>query len=822
MKKTKTKPFDKYTLTKKQKNKDKKAWYKERADQIENYSVEFVDEEGRTQTQRMKINYDLFNNILNLDDLKHVCRPFGVEIENFPVKMTNKDIVSGKIKALLGMEAKRPFPYKVAAINPEATTRREQAEFNMIKEYVVEQIMLPIRQEIEMQHMQSLQEEGQELTEDQILEVQNRIQEEVTARTPEEVKKYMGREYQDPAELLSHQLLELLTKKKHLKRKFNECFKHGVLTAKEVMYVGIINDEPDALVVNNLRFKHDKSPDLTFIEDGEWASYEHRMTPSDVVSFFSDELEEDDVNMIYESAKLGGRFDEDGDIDLFQIDEKYNDYDSNEYISVIHTVWKAPRKIGYLTYMGEDGQEQMQIVDEIYELNEDFGDISIEWDYLPEVHETWKIKTPEPIYVRMRPVPGQFKDLDNLHYCKLPYYGVVFDGMNSVPTSPMDRLKTYQYLYNTIRYRQELLISSDKGKKVLANINVVPDSLGMKKWQQAVESTPYAWYDPEQEGSGYNDVNTVAKVLDLSLTSDIAAYEEIAESIRQQAGRSVGIPDHVEGQIAPGEAVRNTQQNMIQTSYLLDSYFDLHNHFKKNVLQALLETAKVAYKKNKAEKLVYVLDDLTTEVLNLDIGLLDNSTLGIFITDSGEVQRIKETIEHLSHAAMQNQRIELSDVIKVLRHDNVLDAEEALRLAEDRKAEMEQRAAREKQEFDAEQEELKRERAREEHQEKLEEIIVKEEERRKTEIIKSSLLGASFNPDMDKDRDGVNDFIEIARDGLEAEIEQSKAQLEREKFEHEKYVDSKKLEQEDRKIENEKKKINSDNRKSKEKNKAIT
>ena len=65
----------------------------------------------------------------------------------------------------------------------------------------------------------------------------------------------------------------------------------------------------------------------------------------------------------------------------------------------------------------------------------------------------------------MQPLPGQFKDINNLFYCKLPYYGIVHDAINSQSQSLVDRLKSYQYWYNIIMYRLELLLAADKGKK---------------------------------------------------------------------------------------------------------------------------------------------------------------------------------------------------------------------------------------------------------------------------------------------------------------------------------------------------------------------
>src|SRR5690606_4665378 len=127
------------------------------------------------------------------------------------------------------------------------------------------------------------------------------IEQELQARTPEEVKKYMQREHQDPSEVLATHLLNYLWQKCDLKRKFNNLYKHGLLSAVGVMYVGILNGEPQAWNVNSLRFNSDKSPDLDFIEDGEWATCEYRMTPSEIIKHFGDELSNEDIDLIYNS-----------------------------------------------------------------------------------------------------------------------------------------------------------------------------------------------------------------------------------------------------------------------------------------------------------------------------------------------------------------------------------------------------------------------------------------------------------------------------------------------------------------------------------------
>jgi len=194
-------------LSASQKNANKKQWYKDKANELDlDHNGLHTTYGGVSDFKRMKVNYNLFNNILDLKDFEYVCKPFGAESGELPATMVNRDISSGKIKALLGMEMKRPFSWKVVATNPEATTRKEQAQFGKIRDFVVAEMLGPIRTEIEMQIEQEIK--GKKLTEEEQAAIQQRIQQELNAKTPHETKKYMEREHQDPAEVMSHQLLE--------------------------------------------------------------------------------------------------------------------------------------------------------------------------------------------------------------------------------------------------------------------------------------------------------------------------------------------------------------------------------------------------------------------------------------------------------------------------------------------------------------------------------------------------------------------------------------------------------------------------------------
>ena len=765
--------LDKERLTRNQKKADKHLWYREKADkyEVEHSSLKSGVNSTVNEYKRMRVNYDLFNNIIDLSDFEYVCQPFGAEQGELPAEMVNRDISSYRIKALMGMEMKRPTGYKVLAVNSEATTRKEEVHFQKVRDFVQDKIMAPIRAEAEANQRAKMQ--NREASPEEIQKIQEELEKEIEERTPDRIRKYMDRKHQDPSEVQGHQILEYL--KKHLKmpKKFNDGFKHALLSAYEVYFVGIVNNKPIVKTINPIRFSCDNSSDLDFIEEGEWALAEYRMGPSEVVKSF--DLTNKEIDQVY--ADYRHRVQELNYGEFFG-DNLSHTYEDQSTLSVKHIQFKGLRKIGWLDYEDlETGQiNTKMLVDEEYTLNKDIGDIYIKWEWIPEGYEVWKIG--KDIYKKMGPIVGQTKDENNLYTCKLSYHGAIYDNTNSVPTSPMDRMKVYQYYYNIVWYRLELLLASDDGKKILMNINAVPSDNGMdiEKWQYYFKSTPFMWFNPDEEGMTGQDVNSIAKQLDMSVVSDIGKYVDLLEFLEQKCGKSVGVTDPVLGQAAPNSTVTNNQQNLVQTSNILEPYFDLHSHVKINVLQALVDVARIAYSRDDApETLSYVLDDMSTALLTIDKELLDSETLGLFVEESSVAEQAKQDVRNLAHAAMQNQKVELSDVLKVIKHDSSTEAQEELEAAENRKMEREDKMREQDQKNAMALQDREDQREKENHEKEKELIILKEKEERKTQIQKQAILTLGFNQDKDFDNDGKLDALEVANQGVDANIRRREA-----------------------------------------------
>lgn len=791
--------MEKYRLTRRQKESNDFQYYKDKinkfASRDNEYFIVFGDENDRTSRKyRMKINYDLFNNKINPEDFKESCKAFfGKEVVDLKDEITNKDIFSGKIKSLLGMEMRRPFSWKIVATNEEATTRKEQEEFNMIKDFVIRNITEPIRKEIELNYQQ--EQQGQQLSEEQVAQIKEQIEQEVQAKTPPEVKVYMEREHQDPVEIMAHQIMEYLLETQDIKNKFNLAWKHALLAGEEIFWVGIENKEPVLKAINPMFFgcgKYDH-----FIEEAEYAYHVEFLTPSEIVNRFRESLKTTDIDKIYEEVSKGGQ------IDLYSLG-----YNEEDRVMVTYCEWKDLKPLKFI--IGEDletGEPYEIMVDESYKLNKESGDIKQEIIWVPAKFSG--IKIGEDLYINMGEVPGQTFDMDNPNKCELSYKGCGYDNLNSDITSLADRLVTYQYLYNLIVYRIETLMASDKGKIMFLNSGMIPlksSKLNLEQWFHYTFVNQFGMLNPNEEGTRQSDITQAVKEVDLSLISDIQRYVELAQYIERRCGESVGITKQIEGQIGSNEAVRNTQQAIVQSANILEPYFELHNIVKKRVLQALIETAKIAYSTYQPKHLIYTLDDFSQKIVSPDYDLLENSTYGVFVSNSMKSDEALQMVRQLAHAAMQNQAIELSDVMKVMRSESIPQAEELLKKAEkERQKQLQAQQQSQQESQEKMQQEMiawEKEKMALEHQYNMEEIKLKGE----IDLQKQAMLSLGFNEDKDLDKDGTPDVLEVYKAGVDASVKQQEIDLRKEELEQRKEEFKDKSKKEDKKLEIEERK----------------
>lgn len=768
-------------ISQKDKEKNDYRWYKDNIDELVNQSNGFNNTTGlHNKYNRLKSNYDLYNNIIDHTDFKHIINPYSLDANNHevPADFTAKDILSSNIKVVQGLERVRPFEYSIMAINDEAIDRKKNKFKELVQKQVQSFIMQPIMEQVRMEKEQQLK--GKELTAEEQEKIKQEIQQEIQQRTPKELIRYMERDYTDPVEHAAQQIINFLGKSLKLEKIFNDGWKHALLAAEEVYYVSIVNDQPCVKVCNPIYLSYPRHTDSPYIHDREWVMYEHRMSPSEVVNNFGEYLTDEQIDTIYERVNEGAVFD-------FSSPDNQSIYT----VSVFHAAWKSLRKIGFLSYYDMNGEVQETIVDETYTKRKE--DISLEWRWISEVHEGYKIF--DDVYFGMRPTPGQYKDLNNIYKCNLPYIGAVYDEHNSQPTSLVDRVKTLVYLYIIIFYRLELTLAADKGKKMIFNLNSIPKKNGvdLQKWMHYFDILNIAFIDPSEEGNRGVDVTQMAKEIDLSRMADISKYIQLLSYIEEKVRSSLGITPQMLGEMQSRETNQNAQRAIQQSGYILEPYFSLHNEIKKEVFDYLLEIAKITYGGEGVKKIAFATDDMTQTILEVDGQLLEEATLHIYTSNSTRVHRIKETIESIAGQMAANNAIDTSTVIRVLKAEGIVTAEEILKEAERERTEQNQQIQQQQIQEQKEAREMAAQLRREEMNHERDMIVLKERERRETELTKQAMLSMGFAEDKDVDKDGRPDVFEIYQFQQDAEIKARKQNLDEAKFMHQQRVDQEKL-----------------------------
>lgn len=442
---------------------------------------------GQTHTAHgeMQTYYNLYNSIFDEKDFKKITNPFKVE-EGFPATPQDFNIIRPKIDLLIGEETKRPLNFRVVRTSQEATSELMETQKQLLMQYMQSALMAQMGPEEQQQFQQQLQS-GEIMP-------------------PEQIAKYMDKDYKDVVENTAYHTLTYLREKLGIDNEFIKGWKDALISGQEVYYVGVLNDEPYMERVNPMYFSYDRSPDLEFIEDGAWCCRRMRLPITEVYDRYYDKLTEKDLDKLEEminavpANNLGehGPRDDFRGIQLHFYDNPIYDEKGNHNVNVWHCCWKSFKKINYVTTQDEQGQMQVDIVDETYQPTGQ--EINIEPDWIVEVWEGYRCSN--DLYFGIEPIAYQHVSIDNPNSQKLPYCGAIYSNTNSRPRSLVSILKPLQYMYIVLWYRLELALARDKGKVVNMDVTQIPKSMGISpdKWMHYLSSVGVNFINPYEEG----------------------------------------------------------------------------------------------------------------------------------------------------------------------------------------------------------------------------------------------------------------------------------------------------------------------------------
>ena len=738
--------------------------------------------------------YNLYNSIFDEKDFKSITNPFKVE-DGFPATPHDFNIIRPKVDLLIGEETKRPLNFRVIRTSQEATSEMQEKEKQMILQYIEAAITANMSPEEAQQFQQQLQS-GEIMP-------------------PEQIAKYMDKDYKDIVENTAYHSLTYLREKLDLDNEFIKGWKDGLISGREIYYVGVLNAEPYAERVNPICFSYDKSPDLDFIEDGSWCCRKMRMPITEVYDRYYDKLEEKDLDKLEEmigstpGRNLGDRSPVDMGIQLRIYDNPIFEGAGKSLVNVWHCCWKSFKKIFYVTTTDDAGQPQINIVDETYQPVG--NEVSIEPDWIIEVWEGYRAGS--DLYFGIQPIEYQHVSIDNPNSQKLPYCGAIYSNTNSKPRSLVSILKPLQYMYIVLWYRLELAIARDKGKVVNMDITQIPKSMNISpaKWMHYLSSVgvnfinPYeeGWNIPGREGGKPAQFNQIT-ALDLTMSNVIAEYIQLMDKIEDLAGTISGITQQREGAVSSSEMVSNVERSVVQSSHITEPLFWVHNQCKRRVLNMLLNTAKGAWEETGKQKLQYIFDNGERAFLDITPKFYYED-MDVFVSDTSKDLENIQKLQQLIQPAMQN-GASLLEAAEILTNDNFNIIKQKLKDMQTRQEQIQQQ----QQEAEAQQQQQLQQM---QNEAKQQELMLQEaqmdlqryqiDQDNQTKITVAQINAYRGTEDMDQNDNGIPDVAELGKQALEQqkinqeaynkryeakqkrEIEDQKIQLEKDKMKHE-------------------------------------
>lgn len=738
--------------------------------------------------------YNLYNSIFDEKDFKSITNPFKVE-DGFPATPHDFNIIRPKVDLLIGEETKRPLNFRVIRTSQEATSEMQEKEKQMILQYIEAAITAKMSPEEARQFQEQLQS-GEIMP-------------------PEQIAKYMDKDYKDIVENTAYHSLTYLREKLDLDNEFIKGWKDGLISGREIYYVGVLNAEPYAERVNPICFSYDKSPDLDFIEDGSWCCRKMRMPITEVYDRYYDKLEEKDLDKLEEmigstpGRNLGDRSPVDMGIQLRIYDNPIFEGSGKSLVNVWHCCWKSFKKIFYVTTTDDAGQPQINIVDETYQPVG--NEVSIEPDWIIEVWEGYRAGS--DLYFGIQPIEYQHVSIDNPNSQKLPYCGAIYSNTNSKPRSLVSILKPLQYMYIVLWYRLELAIARDKGKVVNMDITQIPKSMNISpaKWMHYLSSVgvnfinPYeeGWNIPGREGGKPAQFNQIT-ALDLTMSNVIAEYIQLMDKIEELAGTISGITQQREGAVSTSEMVGNVERSVVQSSHITEPLFWVHNQCKRRVLNMLLNTAKGAWEETGKQKLQYIFDNGERAFLDITPKFYYED-MDVFVSDTSKDLENIQKLQQLIQPAMQN-GASLLEAAEILTNDNFNIIKQKLKDMQTRQEQIQQQ----QQEAEAQQQQQLQQM---QNEAKQQELMLQEaqmdlqryqiDQDNQTKIAVAQINAYRGTEELDQDQNGIPDPVEIGKQAIEQqkinqdaynkryeakqkrEIEDQKIQLEKDKMKHE-------------------------------------
>lgn len=661
----------------------------------------------RKSVVHKQINYNLLRGKLNMQDMQLVLNPDDLKAGYIPDRIQHYPIINSKLNVLKGEESKRVFDFRVVVTNPLAISEIE----NNKKTELLQRV-----QELVRDTSQSEEEFNESL---------------------EKINDYYTYEWQDLREIRANTLLNHYIKEYDIPLMFNEGFMDAMAIGEEIYQCDIVGGEPIVEKVNPLKIRVFKSGYSNKIEDADIVILEDYWSPAKVIDSYYDVLTPKDIKYIESMPDHIGQNTVDS---MDNIDERYGyinanmigdeisvsdgfyfdpanlfpesvgtsllPYDLAGNLRVLRVYWKSKRKIKKVkSYNPQTGEEEFNFYPEDYSINTVRG----EEEYSMWINEAWEgTMIGNEIFVNMRPRLVQYNRLSNPSRCHFGIIGSVYNLNQGRPFSLVDMMKPYNYLYDAIHDRLNKAIANNWGPMIRLDLAKVPKGWDVDKWMYYAKVNHILVEDSFKEGNYGAAAGKLAGAMNNASTGGISLDQgnyiqqlvNLLEFIKMEMAEVAGITKQREGQISNRETVGGVERATLQSSHITEWLFIQHDNVKKRVLEAFLETAKIALR-GRSKKFQYILSDTSTRIMEIDGDEFAEADYGLVVDNSNGTQELQSKLDTLAQAALQTQTLSFSTITKLYTSSSL--AEKQRLIEKDERKIQERNAQAQQQQLEAQQ-----------------------------------------------------------------------------------------------------------------------
>ena len=412
----------------------------------------------------IETKYNILNGKIPDEFYKKILNPYNSnkdKYKRFPATMRNYDMMKGIIRRYVSEYLKNPHDFIVGANNPEVVIARNSK--------IRQELQVLVEQQIAVKIQESYQQWIQGGNDPQQFNPQEQI-------NIEQFIKDFNENYIDDISAQGQSLLNVIkdiTEDTLLYSKayfdfvtFGECYTYTDIKGNKL--IKRVVSPRDAFPINT---------DNIFREDDDMFCERRKLTYQQIIDEFDeyfDDKQREFLNTYY--AKQSASVPASLSFDVYEsyfpdICRKYSKEDrelfknqpnmmrdtNTDLYDVWHVVWRGEERKALVTYVNEVGLMDTRIETDDYQLNQEAGDIDIEYIYEPQVYECTRIGTrTNAIY------PYKARAVVFNRNGKLPYNGIneLLPGFGKF--SIIDIITPYQVFYNIVCYHREMVLAKNK------------------------------------------------------------------------------------------------------------------------------------------------------------------------------------------------------------------------------------------------------------------------------------------------------------------------------------------------------------------------